>query len=294
MATVTQLPGDKMSQNPDGIVITRRYHVFGATGLIDAVNTAGIPAKGAAYPGSTKIRAVKIECEDLFVGGDRMHAVTVTYERSYVKASEPTAGDESWTYETTDIGAHIDTAFSTARYPATAPDHGNLINVQPDGSVAGIDISDYMGTLTITKWYDYDDVLSAMDTWESLVNTTNAAAFKVIFEANTLRFIGYRISPSFDNDRPTQVDFTFLRGKNLTAYDLPNYIDRDGNTISVTGGKNAHDAIGVVQVPVEDGAGLYYNMRVQGVYVYNVYDEGDFSLFDFEATLVVNDLVAGS
>jgi hypothetical protein len=294
-ATSAKLPGDRLSFNPDGVVITERYHVFGADDVYESLSASGIPSQGAKWPSYSKARAVKIESEDLGTGGDRTHLVTVTYERSFVKASEPQVGDEAWTYETVDVGAHIDDAITTFSYPeGTAKDNGNSIGVEPDGSVKGVDIADTNGMLTITKYYDYLDVLDEMPTWNGLLKSVNDNAFKVIFPAYSLLFSGYKVEPSFDNSKPTKVDFSFVFNRNLTSADLTNFKDAAGDTIDIVQGKNGHDYISTARVQVENPAATTYEWRVQGVYVHRVYPENDFSAFNFEATLVVNDDIAGS
>lgn len=289
-ATSAKLPGDRLSVNPEGFFIVERYHVFGADDVYESINADGIPGPGDAWPSISKARVTKIESEDIGTGEPRTHLITVTYERSYVKASEPQVGDEAWTYETMDVGAHVDYALSTTGYPeGVAKDNGNSIGVEPDGSVKGVDISDTNGALTITKYYDYDDMLTKLSVWNGLLKSVNQDAFKLVFQPYTLLFSGYRVDPSFDNDKPTKVDFSFIFNRNLTMADLTNFKDAAGNTISITNGKNGHDYISATKVQVENPLSTTYEWKTLGVYVHEVYPRGDFSLFGFAPTLVVND-----
>lgn len=290
--TATMRPGERYSRTSEGRMVVRNYLISGADNAYLARNATGLPVIGDQYPDSSKLRVVKVDIEEQLSGMDRVHYATITYERSSAKASEPEIGDEYWTFSTNDTGAHIDNAFVTTRYPADATDTSNLIGAKPDGTVEGLDVQDTSGTLTITKYYDIDAVVSSIGDLDHYLKTVNSGTFKGVFPARTLLFTGYQITPSHDNDDPCPVVFTFEYRPNLTQYEIPDILDINDNPILVTGGMGGHDYIKIQQV--EKAGTDKIQIRADVVRVHEVYQTSDFDGLGLAATLIVTDGEVGS
>lgn len=193
----------------------------------------------------------------------------VTYGTITVAPKQP--GDSSYTFGTSGGTQHVTVSKSTRSYPPAgaanqAPDVKGLIGATKDG-VEGCDI-----VVRVYDWeearvfQDSDITLAYKKTVRDLTGTTNQKPFRG-FNPREVLFMG--ASGTLRGDGLWEITFRFASGTNQKALTVG----------TITGiEKDAWEYLNVMHRDKADTAAKAMGREVIGVYVHQVYDEGDFSL----------------
>lgn len=245
-ATGTLIFEGDYTRTSTGYTQTDRYLVNGATTKREASVASGVPTYNSALGASLPLSMMLAKSIKVSAVPDSKCAfhVDVTYQWEYSNSEDPTEpydGLEMWEFSGAQKTTHVDTALSQDKFGTYARDTGLAVGVSDNGEIAGVDIPDSDLNLRVRLWKATADVTASY--------IAGCARVLIPRHVNSVNWYGF--SPGeciLDNinipkslEELTEITFDFLGVPNLSSSDLPDYTDIDGNTITVTDGKDGWD-----------------------------------------------------
>jgi len=231
------------------------FFVLGADSPYDAITTAGIPQINDLYtdadsPATTFVtRVSKRRCDNIGSNDDK-HQVVIDYDFSREKdTSRPVNPvvdvDEVYVFEPTGDSVKIltvpnENAQTVYTVTDPAPDVGQYIGMNSDGSIDGVDVLDNSEVLTVTAWKSVATYSTAyQDGVRAIRNTVNSGVWYGAAIGEAL-FTGMRQVSI--NESMIELEYTFLISKNRAKEAFPAFygeeIDPDpAEQIVITDGK---------------------------------------------------------
>lgn len=248
---------------------------------VDDINEAlllliddGNPTKSPAYeyapetwvsPAGFSLLRREPKLKEITAGGGVIYEAEVPYTSpSLIGFPDPApAGSIEYGFDVTLTSQNIKQSLATVNsYGTDPPDHKQLINVKPDGTVEGVDIQIPQASFTLTYKADGTTFTEAYeDLVESLVGTVCNHTFRGR-AAGELMLVGARGSVSLTTSLTSSITFQFARSKNVTGLTI-------GDITGIA--KNGWDLLWVYHEHEVDATAQKLIQSPRAVYVEQVY-----------------------
>lgn len=270
---------------------TKVWSCTGAVSPLDVLLATNKPVSiGDAYTDDDLALTLNLTCSRTEITPpsdvDSVYFLTATYDvgKKNERPDSPADGDEYHTFESAGEYVHIEQANAQSQYPTgvggvpDAKDYGKTIGVGRDNSVAGVDVLDSSEILTVTKFKSEANYTPAfINGVRDIRNTIYEDGANTWYGTTKQEALFTGMRKVAVRSGIVELEFTFKISQTKTQAEMSKVIGKDGNPITVTGGKLGWQYFWVQNVEGKKGAGVKAVTYASGVYIADVYPTDTFA-----------------